>query len=78
MASDTDALQLFHGLTNVMESHVVRDTCNADAWCHNEADFSAFEFFIELYASKIFLRGNLGGNRVGNPNRSRRSTIAAR
>ena len=49
MASDTDALQLFHGLTNVIESHVVRDTRSADAWCHNEPHFSAFEFLIELY-----------------------------
>ena len=55
MASDTDALQFFHGLTNVIESHVVRDTCSADAWRDNEADFSAFEFFVELYCVENLL-----------------------
>ena len=55
MASDTDALQLFHGLTNVIESHVVRDTSNADAWCHNEAHFSAFEFLIKPYSVENLL-----------------------
>ena len=49
MASDTDALQLFHGLTNVIERYVVRDMRSADAWRHNEPDFSAFEFLVELY-----------------------------
>ena len=59
MASDTDALQLFNGLTNVIESHVVRDTRSADAWCHNEPHFSAFEFFIELYSVENLLARKL-------------------
>ena len=54
MASDTDALQLLHGLTNVIQTHVVRDTRSADAWCHNEPHFSAFEFFIELQCVEDF------------------------
>src|SRR5438552_14431026 len=50
MASATaNALQLFHGFPNVIESHVVGDTCSADAWCHDEPHVSAFEFFVELY-----------------------------
>src|SRR6266404_2062671 len=57
MASDTDALQLFHSLPNVIESHVVRDTRSADAWCHDEPHVSAFEFFIELYSvENLFAR----------------------
>ena len=60
MASDIDALQLFHRLTNVVESHVVRDTCSADAWCHNEPDFSAFEFFVELYCVENLLTRKFG------------------
>ena len=55
MASDTDALQLFHSLPNVIESHVVRDTRSADAWRHDEAYFSEFEFFVELYCVENFL-----------------------
>ena len=55
MASDTDALQLFQGLTNVIESHVVRDTRSADAWRDNEPHVSAFEFLIELYCVENLL-----------------------
>src|SRR6266446_6925349 len=50
-----DALQLFHGLPNVIESHVVRDTRSADAWCHDEPHLSAFEFFVELYCVENLL-----------------------
>ena len=40
--------------------------------------FPLSNFLSNFTASRIFLRGKFGGNRVGNPNRSRRSTIAAR
>ena len=40
--------------------------------------FPPSNFLSNFTASRIFLRGKFGGNRVGNPNRSRRSTIAAR
>src|SRR5882672_7200682 len=59
MASDKVALQLFHGLMNVIESHVVRDTRNADAWYHNKPHFSAFKFFVELYCVENLLAWKL-------------------
>ena len=59
MASDTHALQLFHGLMNVIESHVVCDTRSADAWRHNEPHFSAFEFFIEFHCVENLLAWKL-------------------
>ena len=40
--------------------------------------FPPSNFLSNFTASRIFLRGKFGGNRVGNPNRARRSTIAAR
>src|SRR3954452_631320 len=60
MASDTDALQLFHSLTNITESHVVRDTRSAEARCHYEPHLCAFEFFIELYCVENFLTRKFG------------------
>src|SRR4051812_405610 len=57
MASDTDALQFFHGVTNIIECHVGRETRSADARCHDEPHVSAFEFFIELYSvENVFTR----------------------
>src|SRR6266496_5383380 len=63
----TDALQLFHRFANIVERYVVCEMRNADPGRHNESDFSAFEFFIELqriedlFAREIFrqLRGQL-------------------
>ena len=67
MASDTDALQLFHGLLNVIESHVVRDKRSADARCHNEPHFSSFEFFVELYCVENFLTRKILRQTRGQP-----------
>src|SRR5437773_9718952 len=67
MASDTDALQLFHGLMNVIESHVVRDTRSADAWRYNEADFPAFELFVELYCVENLLTRKILRQTRGQP-----------
>ena len=55
MASDTDALQFFHGLANVMERYIVRDVGNTDTWRDHEPDFSAFEFFVKVYGFENFL-----------------------
>jgi len=49
LAFHRNALQLFHCLTNIVDSHVIRDVCSADAWRHNKAHLPAFKFLIELY-----------------------------
>jgi hypothetical protein len=49
LAFHRNALQIFHRVANVVESHVIRDIRRADAWRDDEADFSAFEFFVEPY-----------------------------
>ena len=43
-------LELFHRFANVVERHIICDISHADARRDNEADFSTFEFFIELYS----------------------------
>ncbi len=65
MASGTDALQFFHRFANIVERHVVCEMRSAELRRHNESDFSAFEFFVELqrvedfFAREIFWQTSL-------------------
>ena len=55
MASDTDALQRAYRLANIVERYIVCDACSSYLRRHNESDFAALEFFIELHRVNDFV-----------------------
>ena len=53
-------LQRLHRFANVMERYIVRDVGNADVRRDDKPDFSAFEFFVELYCVENLLTWKFG------------------
>src|SRR5262245_21419799 len=67
MASDTDALQFFHRVTNILERYVICEIRRANAWSENEPEFSAFEFLVESYCVENLLARKIPRQPRGQP-----------
>ena len=48
-------LQLIDCFADIFHRYICGNACGTDARYHNEADFSAFKFFVELYCIENFL-----------------------
>ena len=60
LAFHRNALQIFCRLSNIRECYIVGDIGNADPGRNDEPDFSALEFFVELYCVENFLTWKFG------------------
>src|SRR5207247_5570008 len=64
LASVSDALQLTNRFADIVERDSACNARQANARCHNESDFSVFEFLIELQrAEDLFARKRWGQTR---------------
>src|SRR4030095_205775 len=72
MASDTDALQFFHGFADIVESYIICDIRPADARRDDKADFSGFEFFVQLYCVENFFTWKVRRQPRGQPELSQK------